>query len=75
MVFTTTTVFHLHVTTTTLPLATGIMCTGGDCGQNEKEDKKEKECREKEFVVKCGGGHDPPRQRATTVGRDSVHCH
>lgn len=73
MVFTTTTVFHHHVNTTTLPLAIGIVCTGGNRGQSEKEYKKEKECREKEFVVKCGGDHDPPRQQATTEGGDNVY--
>ncbi|CAI9290295.1 unnamed protein product [Lactuca saligna] len=39
--------FHLQVTTTTLPLATGIVCTRGDRVQSNKEDKKEKECKEK----------------------------
>nr|KAJ0223536.1 hypothetical protein LSAT_V11C200053890 [Lactuca sativa] len=30
MVYKTTTVFHLHITTTTLPPTTGIVCTRGD---------------------------------------------
>ena len=55
MLFTTTTSFHLHVTTTTLHIDYGMVWMKQHHGQIEKEDRVGERRQRERVVVTCGG--------------------